>query len=140
MNSARVVCRVAPGRVALLIALLSTFLFSVAASAQLQDLSHKDPKKRMRAADKVARLKDPVHIPPLEKLLTDPLADVRAKAVAAIVSIGTHHSLPPLIVATRDSIPAIQIMAVDGLVNFYHPSPAPASLGLSTFRRLYSHE
>ena len=101
---------------------LSILLFSVAASAQLQDLDNKAPKKRIRAADKIARLKDPAHIPALEKLLTDPVADVRAKGVAAIVSIGTQHSLAPLIAATRDSIPAIQVMAVDGLVNFYHPA------------------
>ena len=126
MNSGRVVFRVAS-----LIAPLSILLFSVAASAQLEDLAHKDPKKRMRAADKVAQLKDPAHIPTLEKLLTDPVADVRAKAVAAIVSIGTQHSLPPLISATRDSIPAIQVMAVDGLVNFYHPGYVRKGFGAS---------
>ena len=126
MNSGRVVFRVA-----LLIALLSTFLFSVAASAQLRDLSHKNPKKRMRAADRAAWLKEPAHIAPLEKLLTDPVADVRARAVAAIVSIGTQHSLAPLISATRDSIPAIQIMAVDGLVNFYLPGYVKRGVGAS---------
>ena len=126
MNSGRVVFRVA-----LLVASLSISLSSFAASAQLQDLSHKDPKKRMRAADKVGQLKDPVHIPALEKLLTDPVADVRGKAVAAIVSIGTQHSLAPLISATRDSIPAIQIMAVDGLVNFYHPGYVRKGFGAS---------
>ncbi len=126
MNSGRVVFRVA-----LLIIPLAILSFSVAASAQLRDLAHKAPKKRMRAADKVGQLKDPAHIPPLEKLLTDPVADVRAKAVAAIVSIGTQHSLPPLIAATRDSIPAIQVMAVDGLVNFYHPGYVRKGFGAS---------
>ncbi len=126
MSSGRVVFRVA-----LLIVPLSILLFSVAASAQLQDLANKAPKKRIRAADKIARLKDPAHIPALEKLLTDPVADVRAKGVAAIVSIGTQHSLAPLIVATRDSIPAIQVMAVDGLVNFYHPGYVRKGFGAS---------
>ena len=52
-------------------------------------------------------------------MLKDPVSDVRASAVGSIVRIGTQHSLDPLIEATRDSVPGIQIMAVDGLVNFY---------------------
>ena len=75
----------------------------------------------MRAAEKLGDTKDSEYITPLRKLLKDPVPEVRGKAVAAIVSIGTQHSLEPLAEASRDSIPEIQFMAVDGMVNFYYP-------------------
>ena len=75
----------------------------------------------MRAAEKLGDTKDSEYISPLRKLLKDPVPEVRGKAVAAIVSIGTQHSLEPLAEASRDSIPEIQFMAVDGMVNFYYP-------------------
>ena len=118
-----------PGRVAGRFVFL--FLLSSIAPAQFQDLSHQDPKKRMRAAEKIGRLKNSDHIPTLEELLTDPVAEVRAKAVEAIVSIGSQQSLPPLLKAARDPAPAIQIMAADGLVNFYHPGYVRKGFGSS---------
>ena len=96
-------------------------LFCCGLIAQVQDLSHADPKRRMRAAEKLGDTKDSEYITPLRKLLKDPVPEVRGKAVAAIVSIGTQHSLEPLAEASRDSIPEIQFMAVDGMVNFYYP-------------------
>ena len=96
-------------------------LFGSGLTAQAQDLSHSDPKRRMRAAEKLGDTKDSEYIAPLRMLLKDPIPEVRGKAVAAIVSIGTQHSLEPLAEASRDSIPEIQFMAVDGMVNFYYP-------------------
>ena len=96
-------------------------LFGSGLTAQVQDLSHSDPKRRMRAAEKLGDTKYSEYITPLRKLLKDPVPEVRGKAVAAIVSIGTQHSLEPLAEASRDSIPEIQFMAVDGMVNFYYP-------------------
>ena len=96
-------------------------LFGFGLTAQGQDLSHSDPKRRMRAAEKLGNTKDSEHIATLSRLLKDPVPEVRGKAVAAIVSIGTQHSLEPLAEASRDSIPEIQFMAVDGMVNFYYP-------------------
>ena len=98
---------------------LLVLLLTVGLSAQVEELKHSDPKRRMRAAEKLGGLGDPEHIAALRELLKDPVADVRATAVDSIVRIGTQHSLGPLMEATRDSIPGIQIMAVDGLVNFY---------------------
>jgi HEAT repeat protein len=43
------------------------------------------------------------------------------EAVKQIGEIGTVRSLDPLISATRDADPEIQIRATDGLVNFYMP-------------------
>ncbi|MEX2262471.1 MAG: HEAT repeat domain-containing protein [Bryobacteraceae bacterium] len=60
-------------------------------------------------------------LPKLQEMLKDPSAELRVEAVKAIVQIGTQHSLDPLIIATRDSDPEVQIRATDGLVNFYLP-------------------
>ena len=103
-----------PGAPLLLVSLLSAGL-----PAQVEELKHSNPKRRMKAAQKLGGLGDPQHIPALCELLKDPVADVRATAVDSIVRVGTHHSLDPLKEATRDSVPGVQIMAVDGLVNFY---------------------
>ena len=103
-----------PGAPLLLVSLLTAGL-----PAQVEELKHSNPKRRMKAAQKLGGLGDPQHIPALRELLKDPVADVRATAVDSIVRVGTHHSLDPLKEATRDSVPGVQIMAVDGLVNFY---------------------
>ncbi len=89
--------------------------------AQAEDLKSEDPKRRAKAAEDLGKQNDAQAIPQLRALLKDPDAKVRAEAVAAIVAIGTQHSLDPLIEATRDPQPNIQILAVDGLVNFYYP-------------------
>lgn len=60
-------------------------------------------------------------IPTLAANLSDPNPDVRVEAVRAIVKIGTAGSLDPLVKATQDSDPDIQILATDGIVNFYLP-------------------
>jgi HEAT repeat protein len=60
-------------------------------------------------------------IPQLAPLLKNPSVEIRVEAVKAIVEIGTQHSLDPLIAATSDADPEIQIRATDGLVNFYVP-------------------
>lgn len=60
-------------------------------------------------------------IPRLAAVLQNPDVDVRREAVKQLCEIGTQHSLDPLIQATRDNDPEIQIRATDGLVNFYLP-------------------
>ena len=60
-------------------------------------------------------------IPQIEPFLNDPDTPVRHEAVKAIAELGTAASLNPLIKATADNDPEIQIRAVDGLVNFYLP-------------------
>jgi HEAT repeat protein len=85
-----------------------------------QDVSSPDPKQRRKAARELARQGSP-GIPGLQTLLSDSELTVRIEAVKAIVQIGTQHSLDPLIQATRDPDPEIQIRATDGLVNFYLP-------------------
>ena len=60
-------------------------------------------------------------IPKLGELLSNPDKEVRREAVKQIVQIGTQQSLDPLIQATRDNDPETQILAANGLVNFYYP-------------------
>ena len=60
-------------------------------------------------------------IPQIEPFLNDPDAPIRHEAVKGITELGTGASLSPLIKATSDNDPEIQIQATDGLVNFYLP-------------------
>jgi len=100
------------------------FLAILAASgggfAQTQAPSD-DPQRRAQIAEDLGKQKDVRNLPALQALLKDPERAVRAEATAAVVAIGTQHGLAPLIEAVRDPDPSIQILAVDGLVNFYYP-------------------
>jgi HEAT repeat protein len=99
---------------------LTLLTFSpTAAQAQVEDLSNPQPKRRIRAAKQLANANEARFIPELAKLLKDPVVDVRLEAVSSITQIGTQDSLGPLITATRDASPEMQVAAVDGLVNFY---------------------
>src|ERR1039457_6174720 len=60
-------------------------------------------------------------IPKLEEYLKNPSSDVRNKAVRELIDIDAPRCLDPLIEATRDNDPEIQLLATDGLVNFYSP-------------------
>jgi HEAT repeat protein len=79
-----------------------------------------DAKQRAKAARELGKGGSEA-IPKLAPMLKDPVPDVRIEAVRAIVGIGTQHSLDPLIAATRDNDPEVQLRATDGLVNFYLP-------------------
>src|SRR5262252_2484637 len=70
-------------------------------------------------------------IPRLQELLKSPETEIRLEAVKQIVEIGSQHSLDPLVMATRDNDPEIQIRATDGLVNFYLPGYVKHGLGAS---------
>ena len=74
-------------------------------------------------------------IPRLRPLLKSPSMEIRLEAVKQIVDIGGQHSLEPLVEATRDNEPEIQIRATDGLVNFYVPGYVKTGL-TSSLRRV----
>ncbi len=74
-------------------------------------------------------------IPRLRELLKNPDRDIRAEAVKQITEIGPPNSLDPLIEATRDNEPAVQILATDGLVNFYLPGYVKTGIG-GTFSKM----
>src|SRR5215469_14296356 len=73
-------------------------------------------------------------LPRLQELLRNPDLDIRVAAVKAITEIGTPGSLAPLIQATADNDPEVQIQATDGLVNFYLPGYVQTGFGSSLKR------
>jgi HEAT repeat protein len=73
-------------------------------------------------------------IPKLQEYLKNSDPDIRIEAVKAITEIGTQRSLDPLILATQDNDPEVQIRATDGLVNFYLPGYVQTGLGASIKR------
>jgi len=70
-------------------------------------------------------------IPRLQELLKYPATDVRVEAVKQITEIGPPRSLDPLILATQDHEIEVQILATDGLVNFYLPGYVKSGFGSS---------
>src|SRR5690349_15687779 len=73
-------------------------------------------------------------IPQLQALLKNPGLDIRLEAVKQIIDIGGPATLDPLIEATADNDPEIQIRATDGLVNFYLPGYVRDGIGASLRR------
>ncbi len=73
-------------------------------------------------------------IPKLQELLKDPDSDVRIEVVKQLTQIGTQYSLDPLIQASADNDPEVQIRATDGLVNFYLPGYVETGFGASIKR------
>lgn len=73
-------------------------------------------------------------IPKLQEFLKDPSVDVRVEAVRQITEIGPPRSLDPLILATRDNDAEVQIVATDGIVNFYMPGYVKTGIGASIKR------
>jgi HEAT repeat protein len=60
-------------------------------------------------------------IPKMVEMLRDPSPEVRAEVVRQLTDIGTGRSLDPLIQATEDRDVRVEMLATDGLVNFYLP-------------------
>jgi HEAT repeat protein len=98
-----------------------------------QDRTAPGADERRRTARALAR-QGSTAIPQLAAMVTDPDLEVRIETVKALVEIGTQHSIDPLLAATRDNDPEIQIRAADGLVNFYLPGYAAGGLS-GTLRR-----
>lgn len=93
-----------------------------------------DAKQRVKSVHEMAKTGGSEMIPRIAPYLSDPDVSVRLEAVKAIVDIGTQSSLDPLIKATGDSDPEIQIRATDGLVNFYVPGYVKTGLTASLRR------
>jgi HEAT repeat protein len=92
-----------------------------------QDVRPKDVREIAKAGSNA--------IPRLQELLKNPDLDVRIEVVKQITDIGTERSLDPLILATQDNDPEVQIRATDGLVNFYLPGYVKMGFG-STLSRV----
>lgn len=103
-------------------------LLLIAASVFGQDLQSPTPKERAKALRSL-RNAGTEAIPTVTPLLSDADPEVRLEAVRTIVSIGTQHSLDPLVTATGDNDPEVQVLATDGLVNFYVPGYVQTGIG-----------
>jgi len=104
------------------------FLFVAAALPLLaqQEVRTKDVREIAKSGSSA--------IPKLQEFLHNPSTEVRMEAVRQIVEIGPPRSLEPLIEATRDNDPEVQILATDGLVNFYLPGYVKTGLSASLRR------
>jgi HEAT repeat protein len=105
--------------------LVATLLLSCAALAA-QDLRTKDVRDIGKGGVSA--------IPRLQELLQNPNRDIRIEVVRQLTAIGTQHSLDPLIAATKDADPDVQMRATDGLVNFYLPGYVQSGLSGSLKR------
>src|SRR4051794_12873177 len=93
---------------------LAAILFlSCAAALPAQDVRPKEVREIAKGGSN--------SIPRLQELLKNPKQDVRVEVVKQLTDIGTQRSLDPLIQATADNDPEVQLRAIDGLVNFYLP-------------------
>ncbi len=91
----------------------AALVLAAAGIVTAQDVRPKDVREIAKAGASA--------LPRLTELLQNPSADARREAARQIGEIGTARSLDPLIQATRDNDPEVQILAADGLVNFYLP-------------------
>jgi len=99
---------------------------AVIAPMAAQDVRPKDVRELAKSGSTA--------LPKLQELLKNPQLDVRTEAVKQIIDIGTARSLDPLILATQDNDPEVQIRATDGLVNFYLPGYVRSGLSASLTR------
>jgi len=79
-----------------------------------------DTKARVKAVRDLAK-QGQDSVPKIAPYLTDMDLSVKLEAVRALVDLGGPRSIDPLVRATQDPDPEIQIRATDGLVNFYLP-------------------
>ena len=73
-------------------------------------------------------------LPKITPYLEDGSVDVRREAARALVAAGTQRSLEPLVLACKDNDAEVQIVAVDGLVNFYLPGYVATGMSASLNR------
>src|SRR5579863_6087095 len=73
-------------------------------------------------------------IPTVAGYLNSASVDTRIEAVKQLTALGGKDSIDPLIRATRDADPEMQIRAADGLVNYYLPGYVKQGLGSTLVR------
>src|SRR6266567_5899500 len=73
-------------------------------------------------------------IPKVAEYLNSHNLDTRIETVKQLTALGGRDSIDPLIRATRDADPEVQIRATDGLVNYYLPGYVKQGLGSSVVR------
>ena len=97
---------------------LSLFLpVSVFGQSSAQPSRNPAPAKDVRLVAKDGQ----VAIPKLALYLNSPALDTRIEVVKQLTELGGKDSLDPLITASHDADPEMQMRSIDGLVNFYLP-------------------
>jgi|SRR5579883_2166200 HEAT repeat protein len=76
----------------------------------------------------------PTAIPTVAQYLNSGDTGTRLEAVKQLINIGGPQTVDPLLRATRDNDPEIQMRATDGLVNYYLPGYVRTGLGSSLVR------
>src|SRR5258708_29182115 len=106
--------------------LASAIAFAVLSVAAQETLKPKDVRNLAKQGSSA--------LPRLQDLLRNPDLDIRIEAVKAITEVGTPGSLAPLIQASADNDPEVQIRATDGVVNVYLHGYVQRGLGASLKR------
>src|ERR1700685_235576 len=73
-------------------------------------------------------------IPTVAGYLNSANVDTRIEAVKQLTALGGKDTIDPLIRATKDADPEMQIRATDGLVNYYLPGYVKQGLGSTLIR------
>ncbi len=114
---------IAAGRVAC--ALLLAAGAALAQDSAEQRLSDPSPGRRIKAVRSVADGTDIARTAALlDPLLADESEEVRLEVVKAFIRMRSIDAQPYLVKATVDLTPRLQILATDGLVDFYEPGYA----------------
>jgi HEAT repeat protein len=75
-----------------------------------------------------------IAVPKVAEYLNSASVDTRIETVKQLTALGGKETVDPLIRATRDADPEMQIRATDGLVNYYLPGYVKQGLGSSVVR------
>ena len=73
--------------------------------------------------------KGQIAVPKVAEYLNSASVDTRIEAVKQLIALGGKDIIDPLIRATQDADPEVQIRATDGLVNYYLPGYVKQGLG-----------
>lgn len=115
--------------------LLYAVILSLVPAAFAAPANDSQMKDRIRGIREYAKQGTSTVIASIEPYLNDADLPVRLEAVKAISEIGTQRSLDPLVRATGDSQPEVQLRAVIGLINFYVPGHMRSGAKLSDENR-----
>jgi HEAT repeat protein len=87
--------------------------------ASVATLWHEDPELRRQALDEIVERGDGSGVEEVKQVLTtDQEAEVRARAVKALIRIGTPEALEALRPAMSDSEVTVRLGAVDAIASF----------------------
>jgi len=98
-----------------------------------EGLRSPDANARADAARQMGKAGDAAAVPALAALITDPSEKVRREVVVALASLRAPQSLDPLIAATKDQDPKVQVLAIQSLAGYY--SGEMPSAGFTGFWR-----